>query len=574
MRLQHFLYSTLFTLGVATALTGCYDYTDLAEEAVSNEAPIVLDLTIGADVHASRAVSDRTTRALPMGGEDGDGRELGADFENAVTDISLYYYKDPSGILSADATPVKRMIYIDNVDAVDGAKTTTTGDKIVKHIPLKRSMLDGYEHQFGDQFIIVANMGNVAAPTTLGALRNMLVEHAWTGAADAAKSTYSKFVMSNERNSVYYEKEGTKENPHLITADIERVAARLDFCSNGCDEDGYLGGTGNPASPVDGGLPSIRYTARDGGEVGKVYVTHVRPFNVMQKPTYLIKRSALTSSETPVYLKNEYAYNDAEFAYVVDPLTWSKKSKPANNELSDLTTWYGTTHYSYVNAAYATNENYRVHVNKASDADGFNAEKGYSHVNKAEDTSNGFTDFYVLDYANENTMVADATTHEVATGYVVRAVYVPKTAFASADAAIAGTPTLTLSPGSTYYRYRPLVKSFSEGLCRYFDTEAAAHDYAAKHVDTPYLVEKFEKGVCYYITYLRHDNGNDVTPFDPEITPMEYGIVRNNIYRLKCSFTGPGYNEIPPTPTFEPLGIKPYIFVRRWYQIEHPEINI
>ncbi|MDO4211402.1 MAG: fimbria major subunit [Bacteroidales bacterium] len=568
MRLQQFIFSTLLTFGVATTLTGCFDYADLAEEAKENEAPIVLDLSIGADVAGSRSTSSRQNRALPMGGEDGDGREFGAAFENAVTDISVYIYQNPSGILSADATPVKRMVWIADVDAMAGVTTQTIGEKVVKHIPLKRSMLDGYEYAFGDQFVVVANMGDVTPPATLGALRDMLVNKAWTGAAGAAKSTYSKFVMSNEKNSSYYEREGTKENPHHISVDIERVAARLDFCSNGCDR--LLGEGGDAESPLADG-PCIEYTARDGAAVAKVYVTHVRPFNVMQQPTYLIKRSALTSSETPVYLKNEVAYNETDFAYVVDPQTWTKALKPAKNDAANLVSWYGDTRYSLVTPAYASDNAYRVHVNKAASADGFNAEKGYSHVNKTEDVNNGFTDFYVLDYANENTMPAGATSSEVATGYVVRAIYKPNTVYTDAD--LVGTLTYTVGTVDLY-RYRPMLTNFSETKCLYFDNASAAQAYGEKFPAVPFIVEKFEKGVCYYITYLRHDNGNDYSPFDPDITPMEYGIVRNNIYRLKFSFTGPGFNTIPTTPDFEPLGIKPYIFVRRWYQINHPEIEI
>lgn len=576
MRLQHFIYSTLFTCGLAATLTGCYDYTEMAEEAKANEAPVVLDLTIGADVHASRSASDRQTRALPMGGENGDGREFGAAFENAVTNISLYVYQNPAGITAPGTTTVKRLAYIADVDAVAGVTTSTVGEKIVKHIPLQRSMLDGYTYTEGDQFIVVANMGDVTPPATLGDLRNMSVTNAWTGAVGAPKSTYSAFVMSNEDNSNYTERSGTDLDPHVISVDIERVAARLDFCSNGCDTNGYLGTTADvtagkcdAVSPLKDEEPCIQYTARDGSDVGKVYVTHVRPFNVMQQPTYLIKRSALTSSDTPVYLKDEVAYNATGFAYVVEPSTWFKALK--TDPHYDPVAWYDKTRYSLVDPAYASDAAYRVHVNKAATADGFNGEKGYSHVNKTEDVNNGFTDFYVIDYANENTMPATATTSEVATGIVVRAIYSPKNVYEDTDLIV----TAAYTPGDIdIYRYRPMVTSFSESKCVYFSDYSVAKAYGEKFPAVPFVVEKFEKGVCYYLTYLRHDSGDDYTPFNPAITPMEYGIVRNNIYRLKCSFTGPGWNTIPTTPSLEPLGIKPYIYVRRWYQITHPEIEI
>ncbi|MDE6422957.1 MAG: fimbria major subunit, partial [Muribaculaceae bacterium] len=61
---------------------------------------------------------------------------------------------------------------------------------------------------------------------------------------------------------------------------------------------------------------------------------------------------------------------------------------------------------------------------------------------------------------------------------------------------------------------------------------------------------------CYYNLWLRHYNDENA---DPQLSyPMEYAIVRNNIYRVALSFSGPG----DPTPTMrEPDTMQARIFV-------------
>ena len=69
--------------------------------------------------------------------------------------------------------------------------------------------------------------------------------------------------------------------------------------------------------------------------------------------------------------------------------------------------------------------------------------------------------------------------------------------------------------------------------------------------------------ICYYNLWLRHYNDvDDANPSNPHAhMPMEYATVRNNIYRVAVSFSGPG----DPEPTMrEPDTMKARIFVRKW----------
>lgn len=83
-------------------------------------------------------------------------------------------------------------------------------------------------------------------------------------------------------------------------------------------------------------------------------------------------------------------------------------------------------------------------------------------------------------------------------------------------------------------------------------------------------VNAYVNGICYYPYWIRHeDNGSS------EMGIMEFGIVRNNVYKLKIiSFSGLGEPSPyrPNTTPDEDLSIKMEISVRAWTLREHPSI--
>ena len=81
---------------------------------------------------------------------------------------------------------------------------------------------------------------------------------------------------------------------------------------------------------------------------------------------------------------------------------------------------------------------------------------------------------------------------------------------------------------------------------------------------------KYTDGVCYYRYYIRHSNDNILGV----VSKMEYGIVRNNIYRLVIN----SFQKIgDPTPVPNNLTdmdeyLRIHLYVQPWELRVHPEI--
>ena len=75
--------------------------------------------------------------------------------------------------------------------------------------------------------------------------------------------------------------------------------------------------------------------------------------------------------------------------------------------------------------------------------------------------------------------------------------------------------------------------------------------------------EVYSEGRCYYVYWIRHaDDGNDKV-----ISPMEYAIVRNNIYQLDInSVSGLGTPE--PDSNVEEVKTDIHVQVKDWRPVE------
>lgn len=488
---------------------------------------LVLRLRVGM-THTTRATGDN-----PTGGEHGDGLRRGEHHENDVESIVLFYYNHPAGINAPDDTPVSKIAYIDGINFHPTANENTA------EIELNALL---YQHHANDQFIVSVNSEDFGA-ASLGELRNKFMTYAWQSSADGVKANFENFVMSNETNSLYYQRTSSVDDPDVIEISVERIMGRLDFCVDGATVSGS----------------NLLYRAADGGantKVGDVLVSHVRAFNVMQpaQMPYLIKRLGTSSApSTWNYLEEEWKPAQS---LVVEPRTWFK-GEPNTTE------WYGATAYGQAIAlgdSWFRDED-RVHVNESGNGftDGFSVD-----MTDPSDIQH----FYVVDYANENTMTPENTTSQTTTGLLIKAVYKPEVVYKASGDPRNPVADETYATGQTFWRYQPIVAKFDETKALYFSSEAAVLAYQAACPEQLAEITKYEGGKCYYPVFLRHDNSAKT----PDLELMEFGIVRNNIYRLKVEFTGPGYNDIPDD--VEPEGIRPYIFVRRWYKINHPEIEI
>lgn len=542
-RLEHIVRLMLMVIAVSM-LSACRHagQQDFSGDKVTGN--VALRISMGATGSASHVAPRHASaqRVSPQGGEHGDGLEAGQHHENDIHTISLYAYK---GSINGDAsTPVRLVAHLTGLDLTPEQAAIVDG-MYEYTLRVDDRFINGYVFSPADKFIVVTNQVSIGA-STLGELRDAFVmKPVEKVAAGEAINGCTDFVMSNEKESSYAQGIGSFENPHLIRVQIERITARVDFVTTG--------------STIDTDHQSLRYEAVDGPKakkVGDVYVSHVRVMNAMQAPSYVIKRLAGSESDASIYLADE---DKPARKIVVEPYSWQKGTADADM----LNSWYGASHIRQVQTLGDEwfRDADRVHlVGTDGSHDGFDV--GVS-TDEWNDT------YYVLDYVNENTMLPEHTDGRVTTGVMIRAVYRPsRVVRLAADGTVVDDENYTY--GQSFWRYRPFEREFDETKVLYFASEADAAAYMSAHADTPAEITAYEQARCYYPVFLRHDNTRNT----PEMDCMSFGIVRNNIYRLKVGFTGPGYPTPDTSVEVDPEGLRPYIYVRKWYKITHPEIEL
>lgn len=487
-----------------------------------------------------------SSRANPSGGEDGDGLEPGIRHENEIEDLTLFFYRDPTrqGLALPSNTPFESKAYL------SGASLTTVSDNTVTGV----YRVDDYLPVDGDRVLVVANMGDLTAIGTLGDLRDHLVEDPWKSADKIAD--YKRFAMATASNDpddgivAVKTHSGSSEDPFSVAVKIERTAARIDIWFNNATNNGD-GELLYDVKPTAGG---------DGAAVAMVHVTNILPINVMQSPTYTFKRVTATSSVSGdiVYcgVENTDESTDIPSNYVIEPHTTAKSADMKEDAL-ELVEWYGDTRAAY------------VRLNYSSLFDDDNSISSYfagDELHQFTQAGYDFDSYVTLAYANENTQDMSLHDSRFITGLLFKAVYEPTTVYSDGEATVKDSRDYAL--GQTFWRYSPSRQDVIEGDCLYFSNEEAVKAYAAAHPEDIAQITCFDGGICYYNLWLRHANADKTDPH--ETCPMEYGTVRNNIYRVGISFTGAG----DPTPVLrEPNNINARIFVRKWNFRPQPVIT-
>ena len=314
----------MMTVLAALLLVGCTAVTDgYEEELVPEVSHSYVNLTIAV------ANNGAITRGTPLGGEEGNGREAGFDRENAVTGITLMLYQDATGI-NTTANPV-----IDFVAFYPVSRTTKdadarieatyeTGDQLVPH--------NAIDFTKPYRAIVVANAdltGSITAGTSrLNNLRNMTLDKIYSGDETKAAASCAHFVMSSEQDqTLTFAGKSTRDAAgdyyYNLTDQplvIERMAARIDFWAVGGT---YDDGTANSSKA------GYVYDVTGGDQF---VVTAIMPFNLTNKHTaadpadaygneYLLKHltSDLSDATADRLLIDETTTN-----YVLDPKTRQK----------------------------------------------------------------------------------------------------------------------------------------------------------------------------------------------------------------------------------------------------------
>lgn len=506
--------------------TGCASHDDAPVQSVTDEGNhlrLKLGMAVGT---ASRATSN------PQGGENGDGNEVGLYNENNIYHVYLYVYSSAQGINASPSTPVRMLAYDKDVNFRPTASDVNPSLLIEKELDFN---VGTYRYKENDHFIVAVNSEMLSQETTLGRLRDALIDQTLQRGTTAKDC--DRFVMANASDSRHIGGLGTKDDPFVIGIDVERLSARIDFAySQQAMADGRfsIGSDGTWVYKVEG----------SGDEV---HISHVRVTNAMRSASYLIKRLARTASDAPDYLAEE---TNPATKYVVEPTTWLKGSTDEN----DAQHWFSYSRYSNAVDTYDTTW--------FGDADRVHTGTGDAFT---DGTSPGviYPDwrYYVLDYVNENTMEVDNTLHTNTTGLILKGTYLPEKVYRLNGSAIEVDATYT--KGTTFWRWHDL--DTNDDI--FFSTEADAMQYQTTRPHS--MVFPYVNAQCYYNVWLRHENIVD----DPTTTMMEFGIVRNNIYRVCVSFTGIGSFDVPDGMD-TPETIRMFIYVRKWNLINHPMIEI
>lgn len=499
-------------------------------------------------LHISLAAPASATRDTynPTGGEDGDGWRIGRYNENNVYDVFLYSFKAADGINAPDNTPVKLMGVQRDIDFRPEMLTTKPDGSVEMVLDMNVGDYD-FKSSIYDKYIALINLNDARPEMTLGELRNMLVNQTFTQNGSQMKQ-YDRFTMANAEESEPISGKGTEDEPYEIGISVERHAARIDFAYTKTALD-----AGKFSIGADG---SYRYKVEGGND--EVRLTHVRLTNGMQSQPYLIKRLMASESDAkPAYLAKE---QDPASKYVVEPTTWQKTVEASGNGTLPFDRWYGDSWYGNAVKYFASTETpwFRIQ-DKVHSGSGDAFTDGTSLDEKDNDWN-----YYVVGYANENTMKAEQTLHNYTTGLVLKATYVPEVLYKAVDAE-AGTLTVDEDyvEGTTFWRWHDIDTNAD----RYFSNEEAAQQFSALYPHS--VVFAYNDAQCYYNVWLRHENIID----DPTTTTMEFGIVRNNIYRVNVEFTGIGMPDVPDD-MITPEAIRMFIYVRKWNLITHPEIEI
>ena len=334
---KQIIHFSLFTF--IFLLTACQFEDDSDCPKDENIAASYINLTIA----VSNGDSHSRTREgeLPTGGENGDGREAGFERENAVTGITLILYKDANGINTTNDPKLDFVRYfpvtLEDRDDQGTPYTTktreayyTTGDQ-----PIGRPNLD-----FSDKYhaIVIANQmlpsSIIEGTSTLSEIRDYTTSIIYSGNATQPASSCVNFVMSSEADNTI--------NFGAVTG------TNLDGSTHTKGKDILYDLSGQPlviermAARIDfwsansTGYDDTNYSKKGyvynvtGSTTDKFVVTGIVPFNLNNGHStygseYLLKRQC-ADKDNLVATKISRLADETLSSYVIDPKTLSKTS--------------------------------------------------------------------------------------------------------------------------------------------------------------------------------------------------------------------------------------------------------
>ena len=527
------------------------------------------------------AFAGQGTRLNPTGGEGGDGTEAGQDYENEISNAVAFLYQDDAGVNSS-ADPQVTPIYFSTVNKVAVGEYSTN--------PVRITLPNGDYH-----IIVVANPGSGQwwnSTTTLNAVRDYLVYSptsqssqtsnptAWTEAEDG----YSDFLMSSASDALFTLEYNPQSDPLDVDVSVERMAARIDYQAEGsfpCDD-----------------------------QTGSVEILGAAIVNDYNAGSYLLKRVAEQVGTQVSYLGDEVAGQN----YVIDPKTNGTKTSSdykAGTYYPDIIDHADDWADPNVWADYVKKGTPIIVGNETWNRIGYTMENTTPTTSDLASTNTGVV-FKARFSPATNTVTGNYDYSRPATFFsyrgalyasmedVMKSVY--GTAFDDFDNKIAACKSwedvkafiaenLNQLDPSGYDDYLSgLVEAggtFStDGLtwseymlanCGYSSTTsgnnvAVTLDQGSGVVTRvalrPYGVSTYENATCYYTWWVKHSNDND----NSKVGPMEYGIVRNNIYKLTVKSVAGLGGDVPGGTPENGDDIVIHVKVNDWMLLDEEEI--
>lgn len=481
---QNVLTYLLLPFLLALLVTACKDDTLPASPAEEEEA--------GSGVYVSVVVNTGGSNAsrVPTPGEDGDDLQAGTVEESSVYDLNVFFFQEDVdestgerlGINSPNAANIP--VHSLYFSSEDLHPDASNNYDAVYSVTKEVSAETNLQIGQTYDVLVVANYGK---DMSIVLERNTLAElREIKYHAMPETGGVHHFLMSSagpDVSKIIIEANNPKNNPSKVTVNVERTVARVDY---------------HLAYPEAQSYFTPKNAPND-----KVKIIGATLVNKYNSQSYVFKRVTQDINISPtsdvVYLGDEKG-SSTEIAsnYVVDPKTLNPPTDNIEHEYNEIyfptyTNWGGI--------------NWR--------------EPSTEIFSKQNGVTYGF-----LDYTQENVVSAEVVSEsraEYCTGIVFKAKYTPAGITAESD--------------GSFYQYNNKFYGTLDKI-----KNELGVGYIGPADMERYGITKYEGGICYYTYWIKHADDGD----DTKVSPMEYAIVRNNIYQINVTGVS-GIGTVTPT---------------------------
>lgn len=511
-------WSYLFmAMGIATAFSACSDEVDLSANNGGSTEESTSQVFMQFNLELP-AVSRSTTQT---GGGSDAGVEIGKDYENQVSEVL---------VVITDATEGSTY---DKFIAKSSVVTPSSANNTTYVVPFKTTELTSSAGKSVNVYVYCNPTEELTKATTFDVNKDY---YTLTDATNATIWTKNKFLMTNADNDykrtlpTNLDNYKVESNPFdLETIKVERAAARFDYKSSDADETYTLMKDGN-------GDPEVTVTLTDMALVN------------LSKEFYYLRRVSADGTSTKATIGGtEVGGTSAN--YVVDTDADWKSSYSSGSESDHF-------YYTYQpNDAGASTYDW----DKIADVTGAS---GTADTDNSWNTNGTKGDYKIWRYATENTIPKGTDDGLQKKGITTGVAFKGEIKGVSEDmkTLLNGTNTVYVfdnilwgtwdnvktaaedkKSGSTTLSNPLLAAAYNEAMKGgYTDAKAVTAGFT---IFKPNADKKYE--VLYYYWNRHNDNNNNGS-----MGPMEFAVVRNNVYKL--SVTGVNKFGHPTDPDDDP----------------------